>query len=181
MAKKKSTKSKKIIARGKKRTRAHVIADLSLVHLQFFIVNAGFTSEATTRDYGYDLTVNTFDRDGLIEPGAILIQLKAMESIITHSDGKSYVYDLDVRDYNLWVREPNPVFLILYDTASRKAYWVYFQQAVNSGAIGKPKAGAKTIRVKIPMANKVRTDFFRHARRLKEQVVVKLLGADPHG
>lgn len=51
----------------------------------------------------------------------------------------------------------------------------------NGGAAPKPKAGAKTVRIKIPMANRVRTNFFRHARRLKEQVLKKLLGADPHG
>ncbi|MDR3620371.1 MAG: DUF4365 domain-containing protein [Paludisphaera borealis] len=157
------------------------MADLSLVHVQYFIVNTGFTSEATTRDYGYDLTVNTFDRDGLIEPGSILIQLKASEQLKPHADGVSYVFDLDVRDYRLWEQEPNPVFLILFDAKSRKAYWSYFQQYIKGNTAPKPKTNAKTIRIKIPMANRVRTSFFRHARRLKEQVLKKLLGADPHG
>ena len=65
----------------KKRTREHIIADQSLAHVQQFVANAGFTSEAVGKDYGYDLTVNTFDRDGFIEAGSILIQLKASETL----------------------------------------------------------------------------------------------------
>ncbi len=105
----------------KRRTRGHVIADLSLVHVQYFIVNAGFTSEAVINDYGYDLAVNTFDQDGLIEGGAILIQLKAAESLAIQTDGVHFAFDMDIRDYNLWVDEPNPVFLILYEASSRRA------------------------------------------------------------
>jgi hypothetical protein len=165
----------------KRRTRTHVLADLSLIHVQYFIANAGFTSEATTRDYGYDLTVNTFDENGLIEPGSILVQLKSSEQLKPHGDGDSYVFDLDVRDYFLWKKEPNPVFLILYDAKSRRAYWCYFQQYLKTAAAPRPKTGSRTIRIRVPMVNKVRTDFFRHARRLKEQVLDRLLGADPHG
>jgi len=177
---KKTGKSPKKQDKKKKRTREHIIADLSLVHVQYFIVNAGFTSEAVTKDYGYDLTVNTFDHDGLIEPGAILIQLKASESLTIHSDGEHFVFDLDIRDYNLWVDEPNPVFLILYEAASRRAYWVYVQRYLKGSSRPKPKSTAKTVRIKIPIANKVRTRFFRHARRLKDEALRKILGADPH-
>jgi len=50
-------------------------------------VNAGFTSEATTKDYGYDLAVNTFDRDGVLDPLPFLIRLKASEILAAHPDG----------------------------------------------------------------------------------------------
>ena len=178
---KKSGKPPRKQDQRKKRTREHVIADYSLVHVQYFIVNAGFTCEAVTKDYGYDLTVNTFDRDGLIEPGSILIQLKASEILTTHADGLHYAFDLDMRDYNLWGAEPNPVFLILYEASTRRAYWLYVQQYLKGDSPPKPRANAKTIRIKIPKANKIRTSFFRHARRLKDEVLKKLLGADPHG
>jgi Domain of unknown function (DUF4365) len=177
----KKTPAKAKRAEGKKRTRDHVIADLSLAHVQYFVANAGFTSEVKTKDYGYDLTVNTFDCAGLIEPLAILIQLKAPENLNLHTDGASYWFDLDIRDYNLWVREWNPVFLILYEASSMRAYWLYFQQYLKSGIVRKPKKNAKTVRVKIPTANRVKTSFFRHARHLKEQVMSKLGGVDLHG
>lgn len=177
MAKKKQSEAD----RGKKRTRAHVLADLSLVHVQYFIVNAGFTSEATTKDYGYDLTVNTFDPRGIIEPGSLLVQLKASETLPRHADGIHVVFDLEVKDYNLWKDEPNPVFLVLFDARSRRAYWLYFQRYIRNDSNRKPKAGAESVRVKVPLANRVRTDFFRHARRIKLDVMSKILGADPHG
>jgi hypothetical protein len=98
---KKTAKPPKKQDKKKKRTHEHIIADQSLVHVQYFIANAGFTSEAVTKDNGYDLTVNTFDHDGLIEPGAILIQLKASDNLKVDPDGVHFVFDLDVRDYKL--------------------------------------------------------------------------------
>jgi Domain of unknown function (DUF4365) len=179
VANKSATKAKQ--AQGKKRTREHVIADLSVVHVQYFIANAGFSSEATSKDYGYDLSVNTFDREGLLEPLSILIQFKASEKLNLHPDGTSYWFDLDIRDYNLWIKEWNPVFLILYEASSMRAYWLYFQRYLKPGNARKPKKNAKTVRVKVPRANRVRTSFFRHARHLKEQVIAKLGGVDLHG
>lgn len=152
-----------------------------MVHVQYFIVNAGFTSEATSKDYGYDLTVNTFDGEGMLEPLSILIQLKASEKLNLHPDGANYWFDLDIRDYNLWTNEWNPVFLILYEASSTRAYWLYFQQYLKSRHARKPRKHAKTIRIKVPRANRVRTSFFRHARHLKEQVIARLGGVDLHG
>jgi hypothetical protein len=180
VAKKSASRTKKR-AEGKKRTREHVIADISLAHVQFFVANAGFTSEATTKDYGYDLSVNTFDKEGLIEPLAILIQLKGSEVLNLHPDGVSYWFPLDIRDYNLWMQEANPVFLLLYQATSNRAYWLYFQQYMKSPASHKPKKGARTFRVKIPKINRVRTNFFRHARHLKSRVFDKLIGVELHG
>ncbi len=165
----------------KKRTREHIIINHSLVYVQYFIMNAGFTYEVVIKDYGYDLTVNTFDHDGLIEGAARVIQLKASEILTMHGDRVNYSFDLDMRDYNLWVKEPNPVFLIRYEATSRRAYWLYVQQYLKGGTAPKPKPAAKSVGIKIPKTNKVRTDFFRHARRLKEEVLKRLLGADPHG
>jgi len=177
---KKSSSSTEKPAEGKKRTREHVIADLSLVHVQFFVANAGFSSEATSKDYGYDLTVNTFDRDGLVEPMAILIQLKASEVLSPHFDGVSYKFPLDVRDYNLWIKEVNPVFLILYEASSNRAYWLYFQQYMRNPGTHRPRKDAKSFLVKIPRANRVKTEFFRYARHLKAKVHAKLDGVDLH-
>lgn len=167
--------------RRKKRTREHVIADQSLAHVQWFIANAGFTSEAVGKDYGYDVTVNTFDENGFIEGGAILIQLKASETLARHADGLHFAFDLDMRDYDLWTEEPNPVFLILYEAATRRAYWLFVQPYLRGPGAPKPRANAKTVRVKVPKINKVRTAFFRHARGLKAEALKLMLGAKPYG
>jgi hypothetical protein len=178
---KKTKKPPKPQDRRKKRTREHVIADQSLVHIQQFIANAGFTSEAVTKDYGYDVTVNTFDGDGFIEGGSILIQLKASEALTPHADGLHFAFDLDMRDYDLWTEEPNPVFLILYEASSHRAYWLFVQPYLKGPGAPKPRAHAKTVRIKVPKVNKVRTAFFRHARRLKSEALKAMLGAKPYG
>ena len=174
-------KTPKTQNRKKKRTREHVIADQSLVHIQHFIANAGFTSEAVNKDYGYDVTVNTFDRDGFIEGGAILIQLKASDILTSHADGLHFAFDLDMRDFELWKEEPNPVFLILYEANTRRAYWLFVQPYLSGSGAPRPRANAKSVRIKIPKINKVRTAFFRHARRLKAGALSVILGAKPYG
>jgi hypothetical protein len=90
--------------------------------------------------------VATFDEQGYAEPGLILLQFKAAESL---SEGRHFAFDIDIRDYNLWMMEELPVLLVLYDASRRKAYWVcvqsYFEQTGHQ-----PRRGAKTIRALVP-------------------------------
>ena len=51
---------------------------------------------------------------------------KATETL--KKSGTAYVFDLDIRDYHLWQIEPMPVFLVLFDAARRRAYWLYVQR-----------------------------------------------------
>jgi hypothetical protein len=51
----------------KRRTRAHVIADMSVHHLGYLIVRCGFTFEAVEADYGYNGFIFTYDNQGEIE------------------------------------------------------------------------------------------------------------------
>ncbi len=83
----------------KRRTREHVIADLSVHHVEGFILEAGHTMQRLERDYGYDLLVFSFDEKGFSEPGMVSLQIKAAESL--QAAGSYYVFDLDIRDYNL--------------------------------------------------------------------------------
>src|SRR5271165_5723985 len=105
----------------KRRTRQHVIADQSINHVERFIINAGHTAQRLEKDYGYDLFLFTFDEQGYAEPGLVSLQFKAAETLQTV--GSNYVFDLDVRDYNLWVQERWPVVLILFDASRRRAFW----------------------------------------------------------
>ena len=93
----------------KQRTRQHVIADLSVHHVERFILEEGHTAQRLSSDYGYDLHMCTFDEQGYAEPGAVYFQLKAKEHL--QESGTNYVFDLDIRDYHLWVREKMPVIL----------------------------------------------------------------------
>lgn len=92
----------------KQRTRQHVIADLSVHHVEGFILEEYHPAQRLGSDYGYDLMMWTFDEEGYVEPGQIYVQLKAQESCDT--SGTAIPFDLDIRDYNLWVREDSRFF-----------------------------------------------------------------------
>jgi hypothetical protein len=132
----------------KQRTRQHVIADQSVNHVERFIIDAGHTAQRLGADYGYDLVAFTYDEQGYVEPGVFWIQLKASESL--QAVGTGYVFDLDIRDYNLWHLEALPVILILYDASRRRAYWLAVQKYFAEDESRRPKKGTKTVRVRVP-------------------------------
>ena len=55
----------------KQRTRQHVIADLSVHHVEGFILEEGHTTQRLGSHHGYDLIARTFDEHGYIEPAFI--------------------------------------------------------------------------------------------------------------
>src|SRR5207249_1101828 len=90
----------------KQRTRQHVIADQSVHHVERFILDEGHTAQRLERDYGYDLLLFTYDEQGYAEPGYAYFQFKAAEQLAVV--GASFVFDLDIRDYHLWMLEKMP-------------------------------------------------------------------------
>src|SRR5262245_8405611 len=132
----------------KRRTRQHVIADQSVNHVERFIIDVGHTAQRVEKDYGCDLMMFTFDEQGFAEPGLVWIQLKASESWALV--GSDYFYDVDIRDYNLWMFQELPVILILYDASRRRASWVAIQLYFGRNLARRPMRGAKTVRVHVP-------------------------------
>jgi len=59
------------LPRGKTRTRAHVLADLSINHVDRQVLMCGFSVERVQHDYGYDLTMSTYSDIGELEPGGV--------------------------------------------------------------------------------------------------------------
>jgi hypothetical protein len=155
--------------RRKQRTRQHVIADQSVNHVERFIIDEGHTAQRLERDYGYDLFLLTFDQHGYAEPGLVWLQLKAEESL--HPVGSNYVYDLDIRDYNLWMMEEIPVILILFDAARRRAYWLYIQRYFHEDPTRRPKKGKKKVRVRVPRQQVVNRPAIAKMRDLKEEAL----------
>jgi hypothetical protein len=125
-----------------------VIADLSVHHVEGFILEEGHTVQRLGSDYGYDLMMWTFDEQGYAEPGVIYFQVKATTASTERK--RDFVYDLDVRDYNLWLREEVPVILILFDARRRRAFWLAVQPYFAEDVARRPRRGAKTVRVRVP-------------------------------
>jgi hypothetical protein len=161
----------------KRRTRQHVIADLSVHYVEGFILEAGHTAERVNSDYGYDLVMRTFDEQGYVEPGAIFFQLKAMETL--KASASDFVYDIDIRDYNLWIREKAPVVFILFDASGRRAYWQAVQQYFRANAARRPRKGARRVRIRIPRREAVNGSAIARMRALQQPAIQLEEGEEP--
>ena len=72
----------------KRRTRNHIIADLSANHVERHALLCGYSVERMAHDYGVDLLLYTFNADGEIENDTVKIQLKATDNLTMLQDGE---------------------------------------------------------------------------------------------
>lgn len=156
--------SNQLLRPRKRRTRQHVIADLSINHLERLILEAGHTAQRLGSDYGYDLVMWTFDEDGFVEPGSVYFQCKAAERL--NEKGTEYVFDLDLRDYNRWVQEKMPIILVLFDAGRKRAYWLAVQKYFGEEETRRPQKAAKTVRVRVPKRQVVNREAIARMRDL---------------
>ncbi len=157
----------------KRRTREHIIASISRNYVERFILAKGHTSERRVNDYGIDLNVGTFDEDGYPEGGLVLIQLKATDQLVRWKRDECVWVNIEVGHYLGWIDEPMPVFLILYDAQQESAYWVHIQDYFAADPSQRPKRGAKTLRMYIPLANEFTGDTVDYMRAKKAEILAK--------
>ena len=150
----------------KRRTRQHVIADQSMNYVERFIIDEGHTAQQIQDDYGYDLIMFTYDDRGYAETNFVSIQLKAAEAL--HAVDSDFVYDVDIRDYNLWMMDRMPVILILFDASRRRAYWLAIQLYFGENRDRRPNKGTKTVRVRVPRRQPVNRRAVATWRDLKQ-------------
>jgi hypothetical protein len=135
----------------KRRTREHVIADLSVHHVEGPILRCGFTVERIVHDYGLDLSMTTYDAKGEVENEYVLFQLKATDHLKRTTDGTAIVLRVEKADLISWLDETYPVILIVFDAQAEVAYWLYVQ-----AHFAGPKATmgrGTTVTIHIPAAN----------------------------
>ena len=117
----------------KLRTRQHVIEDLSFNHIEKHILNAGFTMyRITNNDYGYDGYIQLFKPSGEIVSALVHFQLKSTDHIQYSKSKQAFVFDLSIRDLQLWLSDDRKMLLALYDAQNDVAYYIdlqrYFQE-----------------------------------------------------
>jgi hypothetical protein len=123
----------------KRRTREHIIADLSINHVERFALRCGYVTDRVLFDYGYDLILRTFDENGEVEPGFLFLQVKASDRP-DYNQSKEFVsVRADQRDIIAWQLESVPVILVVYDAQEDTAYWIHIQSL--------PEGGRSTIRL----------------------------------
>jgi hypothetical protein len=139
----------------KRRTRQHVIADLAINYVERQALLCGYTVQRQTHDYGIDLYLATYDRDGYVETGAVLIQGKATDTPRVLADGQTIALSVEIRDLERWLDEKMPVILVLYDGGSDVLYWLDVQSYFR-GQSGSGRSSARvSTTVRLPMANRL--------------------------
>ena len=153
---------------------------MSANSIERIFLQKGHTLIKTEQDYGIDLVVFTYDDQGYVEPGNIYIQLKATEAPRLSADGGFCSFSISIRDHNAWAAEPMPVFLILYDAQGDRAYWQYVQGYFEADPSRRPKKGARSVAVRIPVANVFDATTVDYAQGRKRAVLGQLSGAIRH-
>jgi hypothetical protein len=167
---------KKPAPRGKRRTREHVIADLSANHVERHALLCGFSVERRFHDYGLDLTITTYDDEGIVESGYILIQLKATDHLKLVSRRQMVACRIERTDLRAWVNDPVPVILVVYDAVAEVAYWLYVQQHFQQRPRFNLNRGAANVTLRIPCGNVLTTAVMQTFARWKNQLLLQMRG-----
>jgi hypothetical protein len=155
---------------GKRRTREHVIAALSMNFVERLVLKCGYVVQRCDPDYGYDLRLETFDEQGQLEPEHVPLQLKATDTLREYAlaTEAAFSFPISAKDYRLWSDEVMPVFLILYDAAFEEAYWLHVQEYDRTE---RPKVEGDAIRVRIPRHQVLGVEIIRMMRGRKQEVL----------
>jgi Domain of unknown function (DUF4365) len=154
----------------KRRTRAHIIEDLGFNHVERQVFLAGYTVEKIKYDYGYDGYLQTFNEVGEIEYGNIFLQLKSTDSLkLTKTEQPSIVFDLSIRDLELWLMGSGMMVLIVYDAQLEQAFFVelkdYFEK--NKEDLANTR---KFVRIYIPSTNVLDSIALTELRTIKNSI-----------
>ena len=176
----------------KRRTREHVLADLSVNHVERFIYRCGFSCERVEHDYGIDLLMFTYSENGEIENGHVQIQVKATDHPNFREDGRSIACSVAAADLFNWSAEPWPVIVVLYDAVAGRGYWLYIQRDLENRdrrlqilANGDSATGddpsPKTATLCIPVANLMDCSVLRRFRSFRDRILAQVKGVIRHG
>lgn len=108
--------------RGKRRTPEHVLADVAVNYVERVFLRAGCSLQRLHMDYGIDLLVVTHDAKGYVEAGWLSVQVKGVRKPRWREG--SVAVTVGERDVAYWLRQRDPVLLIVYDGEADQAHWV---------------------------------------------------------
>jgi hypothetical protein len=156
--------------RRKRRTREHVIEDLSENHLELKVLLQGHVQGRPERDYGVDVTMFHFADNGEIENGEVRFQLKATEKLKVIEKGKVISFPIRTGDLHYWAMEIHPFILVVFDVSRDNAFWLHIQEYVAECPDGVDPENEE-VSVHIPMSNKLTRASIDHFRKISLQVI----------
>jgi len=163
----------------KQRTRQHIIADMSINHVEYHALKCGFSVERIEADYGYDLQIYCYNDNGEFENGVIYLQLKSTDNIDRYKRKQGFSYSFEISHLNIWINEPMPVIIVLFDAANEKAYWVYLQTVIKDTDISK-NSGQKYLTIFFPENNIVNNGSVRKWKMYKDRILNQVEGCISH-
>lgn len=155
----------------KRRTREHVLADLSVNYVEKQALLCGFGVDRVRLDYGIDLMVQTFNRRGEVENGWIPFQLKGTDRIKLVGGGSAVSCRIERADLRHWLNERQPVILTLYDARADVAYWLFVRGHFAGLAGFDMHRAPQRLSVAIPRRNVLDRAAMRHLARLKNDLL----------
>jgi hypothetical protein len=158
----------------KRRTREHVIADLSVNHVERHALLCGFTVERKVHDYGIDLELCTFSKRGDAEEGWVLLQLKASDRLNLRPNQDAFPFRVERKDLVLWLAQPMPVILVVYDARRDAAYWLYVQSYFRRLKDFNVFAAGTKITVHVPTSNVINGQAMRKFARFRDRIMKQL-------
>jgi len=159
--------------RRKRRTRGHVIEDLSKNHLERKVLLKGHVLRRPERDYGVDVTMFHFADDGAIENGEVRFQLKATDGLNVIKQGTVISFPIKTGDLHYWAREIYPFILVVFDAKAERAFWLHVQEYVNHHP-DSVNPDQNSVNVHIPVSNKLTVESVEAFRNMSLQIVENL-------
>jgi hypothetical protein len=151
----------------KRRTRAHIIEDLGFNYVERQVLLAGYTVERIKYDYGYDGYLQTFNGNGELEAGNVFMQLKSTDNLkLIEKEQTSIVFDLAIRDLEVWLMGNGMMLLVLYDAQLERAFFVDLKDYFAENRYDRINA-RKFVRIYIPLTNILDSISLKKLRELK--------------
>ena len=116
------------------------------------VLQRGHWLDAPRNDYGIDAIMFHHNERGEAENGEVRFQIKATNSLRISRDGSQISQRIETRHLRYWYFEPYPVFVVVYDAARNRAYWLDIQAYVDQH----PKlmdSDKDTTTLRIPISN----------------------------
>ena len=158
---------------GKRRTREHIIADLSANHVEKHALLCGYSVERVFHDYGVDLLLYTVGPEGDVENEMVKIQLKATDKLTLRENGQVGALVIQKSDLDYWLGELLPIMLILYDAQAETAYWLHIQDYFQKQKEFDLNLVGKTVTVYMNTADVVNVQTIREFARIKAEVLLR--------
>lgn len=140
------------VANRKRRTREHVLADLSFNHIERHVLLGGHTLQRIVHDYGLDAMLVTFNRRGEVENGLVWMQIKATDNPQQIKGQGRLAVRVERKHLLFWIGELFPVILVVYDATRDRAHWLHVQEEFGRGKVFEAARAGTRLTLQVPMA-----------------------------